>query len=479
MKHTRFTSAALAALTALGLVACGGSGESGETTTAPSGETTPTETTEAAYELAKEDFGGKDVTFMLWSQSTLPAEEETGDVINDATYRRNRKVEEEYNVNFKYDVSVGHGVDTSTWFGKMTSSILAGDDAFQIVGAYGYRLTGYVLDGSFHNLNDNKYIDFTKPWWPANIQEAGNIGNKLNFAIGNIETKYYDVSYALYFNKRVAEELKLESPYELVKSGKWTFDKMTEYAKLGYSDINGNSEIDVGDRYGYLCDPWMGYDAYIQAFDIKLTDTDKDGLPYLLGLTEKYADGQARLSEFVNDSGIVDHNDKTAVESFRNGLGFFLSWTIGESHNMRDMEDDFGILPFPKWDESQERYITYNALGNATAYAVPVTADLDMTSCILEALAYYGYNDILPEYYNRALKGKSARDTESEEMLDIIFDNIEFDFTQIYSYNFGNQKSPSMLMRMVTAADGDIASSWANDEQLYEETMKSILDSLK
>ena len=41
---------------------------------------------------------------------------------------------------------------------------------------------------------------------------------------------------------------------------------------------------------------------------------------------------------------------------FMNGQGLFLTESIGEAHIMREMRDDFGILPYPKYDEAQESY---------------------------------------------------------------------------------------------------------------------------
>ncbi len=55
-------------------------------------------------------------------------------------------------------------------------------------------------------------------------------------------------------------------------------------------------------------------------------------------------------------------------------------------------------------------------------------ADADKLGIILEAMSYYGYENIIPVYKEIALKTKTARDNESADMLDIIFDTIYFDF---------------------------------------------------
>ena len=84
-----------------------------------------------------------------------------------------------------------------------------------------------------------------------------------------------------------------------------------------------------------------------------------------------------------------------------------------------------------------------------------------------------------PVYYEKVLKGKNTRDDESAEMLDLIFNNISFDFCQIYSYAFGDQKAPTMLMRQTIKKDTEIASTYEADKQLYEDTIASLIDALK
>lgn len=61
--------------------------------------------------LEAKDFGGRDFTFASrwvddpnwteWKQRDLFAEEANGDVVNDAVYERNRKIEEKYNIAVK------------------------------------------------------------------------------------------------------------------------------------------------------------------------------------------------------------------------------------------------------------------------------------------------------------------------------------------------------------------------------------------
>ena len=486
MKNIRTISLILATLMLAGsLSACGDtqSDVTTDSTDTQSGADTDT-TTGNAGEYVKPDkkFDGQNVNFLLWTEVChFDAAEESGDTINDAVYKRNTKVQELFGVTFTYDSRNGAGGNYSSWLNTLNSSILAGDNTYQIAGGYGYNLTNDALNDSFQNLQTNPYIDFSKPWWPSNIIDAASIGGRTNVCFGNIDPSYYDTTYAMFFNKRIAEDIGAGDLYGMVDDGTWTIDKMFSLAITGSRDIDGDTKIKDGDIYGYITDKWMCYDAFVHACDIKISERDSSGTPVLLGLTERYIDAEKKISEFMNGSGIVrtkgDLNGD--ILTFGNGEAFFYPSSLGSAQSLRDMSDDFGILPYPKYNEAQERYITYNAIGNSTAFVAPITSDEALVGCVIEALAYYGWKDILPEYYERALKGKATRDSDSEAMLDIIFNNIEYEFTEIYSRNFGDQKAPSMMMRVAVGENKDISSLWAKNENLYKETMASLVEALK
>lgn len=223
----------------------------------------------------------------------------------------------------------------------------------------------------------------------------------------------------------------------------------------------------------------MEIDALIPACGIKIVDKDKDGLPELLGLTEKYIDVQKRMESYIKTDAILYGISWEMVKPFMNGQGLFMSERIEVSHTMREMKDDFSVLPYPKYDEKQEGYGTYLCIDNTTGFSIPVTADAEKSGYILNALSALGYSDVRPEYYDRVLKGKVARDDESTAMLDLIFSSVTDDFSHFYSYSFGNQGSPWMLMRMSLKENEDISSMWAKNENMYEKKMGELISTLK
>ena len=105
---------------------------------------------------------------------------------------------------------------------------------------------------------------------------------------------------------------------------------------------------------------------------------------------------------------------------------------------LRGMEADFGILPVPKYDESQEYYSHTVNPWVAMLMAVPIRTDgdLEKIGAVTNAYAKLGHDMMIPAYYELTLQRKISRDDESEISIDIILANMRYD--QGYMYNWGN-----------------------------------------
>ncbi|MCL2518529.1 MAG: hypothetical protein FWF15_08210, partial [Oscillospiraceae bacterium] len=138
-------------------------------------ETTTTVATE--IEIPAVDYGGYKFTFLVSVNATLAsliwndfhAEEETGDVINDAVFRRNTFVEDKYNITIN-DIVREHneGRERQGTVDLIKKSIAAGDNDYDAVmlGGYGACIAG--LEGLLRDLNDMPPIDLTKRYWDQN-----------------------------------------------------------------------------------------------------------------------------------------------------------------------------------------------------------------------------------------------------------------------------------------------------------------------
>jgi hypothetical protein len=141
---------------------------------------------------------------------------------------------------------------------------------------------------------------------------------------------------------------------------------------------------------------------------------------------------------YFNNPGVraVVYNDEGwfLAEPFRNNKTFMINHYLHTALRLRDLETDFGILPYPKFDESQQQYFTV-ADGFHNAFAVPVTTvpeDYGFAGAVIESLNVETYRTVVPAYYDIALKVKGARDDESLLVMDIIRDGRVVDFGGVY-----------------------------------------------
>ena len=101
------------------------------------------------------------------------------------------------------------------------------------------------------------------------------------------------------------------------------------------------------------------------------------------------------------------------------------------------MPDEFGILPYPKYEESQENYGHYISNFVCTAIVCPKTVeDRDFAGACIEALSAYSTETVNSGLYDTLLASKLVRDTESVDMLKICLETKYFDWA--VDFQWGN-----------------------------------------
>lgn len=420
----------------------GGNGKSDNTGPAEAPAENETKEEDIPFPHEVRDFGGTVFRVLIDKETVnfldiedLDVTEINGDVLNDAYYDRKCIVEETYNT-----VLEGrHETNMVTFVNKVIQS---GDDEYD---AYAPRLMNagtFAANGYAVNLLDTD-LTLGAPWWDQNIVRDTSIGGAAYFIAGDIFTKHYDGISLLMFNKKLADDLNLESPYQLVSDNKWTIDKFNSMVKGVTADINGDGVMNRYDRYGFITQ--LDYiSSILNACGERIASKDKNDLPVFTGATEKISNIIDKMLDiYVGDTYCL-HRDGYDKEGgggklvqfwiFPEGRGLFY-WSFPRyiDLGLRDMEDDFGILPLPKWDPEQSRY--YAALNNwhSYTYMIPRSArDASRSAYIMDALAYHGRKIIKPAYYDVCLQRKYARDEESSAMLDIIFSSTVYDLGSVY-----------------------------------------------
>jgi len=360
-------------------------------------------------------------------------EEETGDTVADAIYKRNRLIEERYGIKFK-QIGVEAWPDLTPQFKKSTQ---AGSDDFDLCMMISREAWAMSLTGAVVPVGRLPYVDITQPWYSQDVNDQMTINNKLYFAYSDECLHMFASTMCLMFNKKIVEDLALENIYGLVRDKKWTIDKFFELSKKAVADLDGDGKMTETDRYGMLCQCDIFYPCFWVSSGIKTIAKDPNDLlvfagddEKLYGILEKVYQnifgGEKIYYDSFIDRAWADESRGFTREQFADGLGLFLVGGVGDVSDLRAMETDFGIVPFPKYDEAQEKY--YSRVVDGFIYCVPNYApDLERTSIIMETLAVESKNITVPAYMDTALRTKYARDDDSQDMLDIIHANRTMD----------------------------------------------------
>jgi len=132
----------------------------------------------------------------------------------------------------------------------------------------------------------------------------------------------------------------------------------------------------------------------------------------------------------INTSAVagVSTNIGGQLVMFGNGQGLFCTTIFKNVPQLRDVEMDFGIIPYPLYDSEQTEYGGYVSATYSNMYSVEYyNNELERTGVVTEVLACLSRKHVTPAYYEHTLKGREARDEESIKCLDIIFANRSFD----------------------------------------------------
>jgi len=495
MKHTRMLAGLLAALLMLSAAGCSEQVESSdpnETAAAP--VQAPTELpaemeTETSYldTLPVMDFEGRLFQIGADAGYRLSPEELTGETINDAVYKQMTGTEERYNTDIEVIV-VNSGL--------VKHSISAGDDAYQIVtgGTSGFA-SGYVLTSMVQNLYKFDQIDLSKPWWNQNSVRELTLNGKLYMAFGDFACERgITYTHSFYFNKALGEEFNLnenienlygeKNMYELVRSGKWTIDALESLIAGVYVDVDGDVKKDFDDLYGLgQSIPVSG--VYRTAFDCLIMARDEEGWPVLDINTDKFNAIVPRIYAlcFENPSVLEGEHAEEGIlgDTFVAGRLMIYSGFLCDVAKLREMKDEFGVLPFPKYDEQQTDYFT-TVRGDNYFLGIPVTvseADRDFVGLVTETIACYGYTDVRPAVYDDTLKGKMTRDEDSVQMLDILVDGIVVEF----AFAHANDSSFSYVLWNVLNTRSDSFASYYQKKlkpaTKYYEKVNNVYKSLE
>lgn len=357
--------------------------------------------------------------------------------VDQAIYERNEKVQDRLNVKLENYAS-RPWQKYSEAVTELQASIGSADGAFDIIAGWSAHITGIGTTEYLMNLHDFDYLDFDQPWWNQYIVDELTFGNTLVFATGDITLTSIGSTQCFLFNKKLQTDWGVEDLYQTVLDGKWTFDKLNTLVKAHYYD-DGDSVRNEADSYGLAMGPTNDADAFLQASGIQMFTRNENGIPEYTPEVEKLTDLVSRLYDLLynNEGTYTNLEDGSTLrdmfmqdKALLNPTQFLMiEWYISS------MESDYGIIPYPKYDEAQEKYLTRVQDGVAL-FCIPVDAkNSEMSAAVMEAMAAENYRSVSGVYYNVAMKNRYSRDDSdvASKIMDMIMDGRYFNFACIYN----------------------------------------------
>jgi hypothetical protein len=342
-----------------------------------------------------------------------------------------------------------------------------------------------AADLSLIDMQTLPYIQLGEAWWDQNAIEELSIGGKVFFTTGDLSISCNDAVQIPVFNKTVFSKHEgLEDPYQLVRDGKWTVDKMTQMGLGVNADTNGDGVMTDADSWGYLAYPWGGLFLFFGAGE-SIVSKDENDLPILALDEERAIAAIEKLVPLFRDKDITLYSQDFTSAGYKNifrdlivqkfledEILFVNNW-LCVALELRDMESDVGLLPPPKFEEQQENYMVYNSSSWTTYSAVPKTVkeeNLNFIGDVMNALGYYGHEHIYTALIDTAITFKSLRDEGNKEMMELIYANRIFDLADIY--DFGGISS--MMNSFVSGNSTNFTSKYKSYSKIIEKQIQAI-----
>ncbi len=394
-------------------------------------------------------------------------EDYTGFSVSDAMYGRDQAIYENYGIEIEY-VPYETG---ETLKSALNLSISGGMYVADMINSY---LANSILPlfnaGQLYDINSIPLLNTDNPWWASYFAEGATYRDRLYYAAGMASGGgYFGTVYTMMCNLRLEKDVYLEDGsemdiFELIQEGNWTLEAMDDIITDYTTNLDADPDISVySDRlaFAHMRTAVTAGCHYVAAGG-KFSTSDSDGSILVelesensQNIIEKLASIFDKIEDNYNEQAYFNENKQ--VEAFTSGRALFFGNSITYADYLLQMDDDYAIIPCPKYNSSQEEYFSGINIHTSGYLAVPSNIqEPEFVGYTLEMLGYHTYYKVRPMVYDTILCLRLAKDPRQIKVIDEIYANLYVDLNFINDF----AGSASVVENCILDADKNFVSDY-------------------
>ena len=491
----------LAAVLCVLAVACGSVDEvSEDVSSQPSAPETSKEERQLFDNLPQKNYDGTPVRFLVvgdfmstYKSEEVCPQESSYDGLRVAVADRNDLIAERFGVTIEEVRTENMGDMLS----RLRNGLATGISDCDIAMPYMSDAATLALENCFYNLRELENVHLEESYYDQSSVNGFSVDNKLFFVTGDVSLLSFACTHAIVFNKDMINDYDLENPYELVKNKEWTIDKLREMAKKVTSDTDGEPGMGYMDTYGFLVNKNFVSSMFVAAGQ-RFTAKNAQDEPVIVMGGESSANVFAKIFDLVNDTTATGQIDGStpylttaiaagknvwmaATESVAGKRALFRAMAVIDILDLGQYDCSFGVLPTPKYNVEQDDYYSRVSTIYASCLAIPTNVpDPEMSSIIMDAICQASTGTTKHAYFDVIMKERKIQDTESEEMLELIFNSRIYDLASIYNWGGASEADANSISGfMNTIAFGGantFVSTWESIKDKVSASMDETIE---
>ena len=365
-----------------------------------------------------------------------------------------------------------------------------------------YGLARAMCNGYLWNVKDpgenvKNYFDFdAEGWYTEYIRGCTFDQNKFYLFAGDYFIDMIRMAWVVYVNNDIFMNNIGKMPgwctsvdlfYDFVADGFWDMDLLSDIASRVYVDsgrIGTPEKTDTllglvyNEVSGWILSAASGVTLFYQDEEHGYAPKMMEGIDEYQRVSNKYTDMISESSAYSTSDG-NGNNVLASTTCFLNGNVLFAFSRLGEmeSEALRNFSDSKGLVPVPKWYESeQEDYFT-PVHDQAEIGCILNTAKTFSAASALMQYLNENSKQVVYTYYEKGLKYKYNDDKNAREMMDIVRNTTDSPFSwQIGSICLELYTGTPALTKLYLKNNTTVASTFASEKDVYADCLKQMIE---